>query len=238
MKDLQQHSLSTSIFLHLFPGIIITIVYALLVQPLKHVGLPALFTIYLCIPFVLIPLELGFLLYIARRHKRNLKDIIAYKQPISKKQFIFFVILLLLLSSLSVIISANSDTYIIKTFFAWIPSWFFFVEDFTIYSQNTLKMMLIVGFIFNGVIGPVVEELYFRGYLLPRVSRFGWWAPFINTVLFSVYHFFTPWQNIGRIIGLLPLVYTVFGKKNIYIGMTVHVLGNMLSMIGLLSLLK
>jgi hypothetical protein len=34
--------------------------------------------------------------------------------------------------------------------------------------------------------------------LLPRISRFGGWAPLINTVLFSLYHFFTPWQLLGR----------------------------------------
>jgi membrane protease YdiL (CAAX protease family) len=61
-----------------------------------------------------------------------------------------------------------------------------------------------LGDVVNAVAGPVVEEVYFRGYLLPRISRFGAWAPLINTVLFSVYHFFTPWQNVGRILGLLP----------------------------------
>jgi hypothetical protein len=39
-----------------------------------------------------------------------------------------------------------------------------------------------------------VEEYYFRGYLLPRLSRFGSLAPVINVALFSLYHFFTPWQ--------------------------------------------
>jgi len=29
-------------------------------------------------------------------------------------------------------------------------------------------------------------------------------------VLFSLYHFFTPWQNVGRILGLLPMVYAVW----------------------------
>ena len=45
----------------------------------------------------------------------------------------------------------------------------------------------------------MVEEMYFHGYLLPRISRLGAWAPLVNTVLFSLYHFFTPWLNVGRI---------------------------------------
>ena len=45
----------------------------------------------------------------------------------------------------------------------------------------------------------MVEKMYFRGYLLPRISRLGAWAPLVNTVLFSPYHLFTPWLNVGRI---------------------------------------
>jgi membrane protease YdiL (CAAX protease family) len=83
----------------------------------------------------------------------------------------------------------------------------------------------------------VVEELYFRGYLLPRISRFGAWAPLINMVLFSLYHFFTPWQNLGRIVGLLPMVYTVWWKRSIYVSIAVHVLGNVSVMVLLLPVL-
>ena len=45
-------------------------------------------------------------------------------------------------------------------------------------------------------------------------------------VLFSVYHFFTPWQNVGRILGLLPMVYAAWWKRSIYVSMGAHVLGN------------
>ena len=91
-----------------------------------------------------------------------------------------------------------------------------------------------MGFVVNAVTGPVVEEVYFRGYLLPRISRFGVWAPLLNTVLFSVYHFFTPWQNAGRILGLLPIAYAAWWKRNIYVSMGAHVLGNVCVMLILL----
>ena len=67
-----------------------------------------------------------------------------------------------------------------------------------------------------------VEELYFRGYLLPRIAYLRGWAPLINTVLFSFQHLFSPWGNLGRILAFLPIGYTVFWKKNIYIGIIVH----------------
>jgi AcrR family transcriptional regulator len=46
----------------------------------------------------------------------------------------------------------------------------------------------------------VVEELYFRGYLLPRISRFGGWAPVINCCLFALYHFWQPF-NLPSLLG-------------------------------------
>ena len=36
----------------------------------------------------------------------------------------------------------------------------------------------------------------------------------------------TPWQNLGRIVGFLPMVYAAWWKKSIYVSTAVHVLGN------------
>ena len=83
-------------------------------------------------------------------------------------------------------------------------------------------MTLAAYFVLNGVVGPVVEELYFRGYLLPRMERLGRWAPLINVSLFSLYHFWSPWQVMARILGLGPMVYAVRWKRNVYLGMVVH----------------
>lgn len=58
--------------------------------------------------------------------------------------------------------------------------------------------------------------------LLPRISRLGSWAPFLNSVLFSVYHFFTPWQNPLRIMALTPVFYAVWQRKNIFLGIIVY----------------
>ena len=56
-------------------------------------------------------------------------------------------------------------------------------------------------------------------------------APVINITLFSIYHFWSPWQVITRIVGLLPLAFTVYWKRNIYIGMLAHVLLNLIGVL-------
>ena len=107
--------------------------------------------------------------------------------------------------------------------------------DATKYSHNALLWTALLGILLNGILGPAVEEFYFRGYLLPRIPASAGWAPLINAVLFSLYHFFSPWQNITRIVGLIPLVYTVSWKRNLYLSMFTHVLGNLVGMIGFLA---
>lgn len=92
-----------------------------------------------------------------------------------------------------------------------------------------------IGVLLNGLLGPFVEELYFRGFLLPRMERLGKLAPVVNTVLFSLYHFFTPWENITRILAILPFVSVVYYKKNIRIGMVVHLSLNTFSMIAMIA---
>jgi hypothetical protein len=76
------------------------------------------------------------------------------------------------------------------------------------------------------VVVPIIEEIYFRGYLLPRLAHLGLWGVVLESVLFALYHFWTPWLAVGRAVGLLPLILIVRWRRNIYIGMAAHILAN------------
>jgi membrane protease YdiL (CAAX protease family) len=99
------------------------------------------------------------------------------------------------------------------------------------YPKNMLLLTCIAYGIFNVLVGPVVEELYFRGYLTSKISRFGKWSPVIITVLFSLYHLWLPLQNLFRICAFLPAAYIAWNKKNIYISIVFHILCNLFSTI-------
>lgn len=79
-----------------------------------------------------------------------------------------------------------------------------------------------LGVVVVGFAGPIVEEFYFRGYLLPRLSRFGAGLPLLHATLFSIYHFWTPWQNPSRILLSTAMSYVVWGKRNLYLAMVAH----------------
>ena len=92
-------------------------------------------------------------------------------------------------------------------------------------------MTLVAFLVLNGLVGPIVEELYFRGYLLPRLDRLGRWAPLVNVSLFSLYHFWSPWQVAARILGIGPMVFAVRWKRNVYLGMLIHCTLNLISVL-------
>ena len=107
----------------------------------------------------------------------------------------------------------------------------FDLNQFQAYARPALLVTFWVGLIVNALALPSVEELYFRGYLLPRLERFGKWAPLINVSLFSLYHFWTPWQVFSRILWMLPWVYVAWRKQNIYLIMITHCIANTLGWI-------
>ena len=187
--DVEQHSLVRSIVLHLLPGVFIFIFYAITAPLMEGLGHPSGTALFIAIGVVLIPFELGYLLYQGK--KRNgtfsLKGIVLYREPMPWWQYILLGLpLFLWLGVVFMILAPPIDEVIINSLFSWVPDWFFLFDIDTVdqYSQSALLVVAILNLTLNGIAGPVVEELYFRSYLLPRLSRFGKWAPLIDTLLF------------------------------------------------------
>jgi hypothetical protein len=195
-------------------------------------GYPSLLGILIAAAIVILPIELGYLLYRANKLNRSasLKGIVFYREALPKWQYVVIPLGLVAWGFLATGITPWLDSVVAKILFSWLPEWFFIFDlvQFQDYARPALLVTFWVGLIVNGFALPIVEELYFRGYLLPRIERFGKWAPLINLSLFSLYHFWTPWEIISRIILLLPWVYVAWRKRNIYLIMIAHCAANTL----------
>jgi len=230
---LEQYSLGQAILLHLLPGALATVVYILTVPLFTGGGYPTLTALYLPMILAVVILELGYLYYQAQKKSPNgsLMDVINYREPIPGWMYIAFPLLILVWGVLVTGLVSPIDNLLLNKVFAWLPDWYalrHLLEIKTAYSREAILVTAICALILNGVVGPIVEELYFRGHLLPRISRFGRWAPLLNITLFSLYHFWTPWQFFSRLILLLPLVYGVWWKRNMYMGIIAHCLLNLI----------
>ena len=224
--------------MHLLPGLLILLFYTAGAKLSKNLGLPTLFFLYLAIAVVMIPFELGYMLYVGKKEtgRLTLNGVVAYRESILWWHYIVLILPMLFWAFIILAFAARPvDGFVFRHFFQWLPRWFRLDPgDANTYSRNVL--LLLWGFYFiSNISGAFVEELYFRGFLLPRLSHLGFWAPLINTVLFSVYHFFTPSENISRILLLLPMVYVVWWKRNIRIGIILHCAGNAAGLFALLA---
>ena len=227
----EQHSVARTLVLHLLPGVLI-LAFFVAIAPLVvgGLGFPPLMAVYLAILFVLIPFEFAYPLYQARKKGVPLGDIVLYRQPVPRGQFLALVVALFVWGIIIVPLVSPVDLFLKESLFSWLPGWLDIFNGITggaaRYSRAALLIAVAFGLILDGIAAPVVEEIYFRGYLLPRISHLGVWAPLVNTVLFSLYHFFSPFQNVSRIITFLPTVYAAWWKRSIYVSMAVHALGN------------
>ena len=238
-EDISQQPISRSITLHLLPGVLTTLVYVIVAPFLNSIGYPSNFAFLLTGLFVLFPFELGFLFYLGKKKNGTLSldGIVLYRESMPVRQYILFAVPLLVYANfILVVVYPPIAQMLTRTLFFWLPNWFFLSLP-TEYSKSVLLMTALLGLVVNGFVGPVTEELYFRGYLLPRISRFNVLAPVINGVFHSLYHFWMPWQVPGLILGLLPAAFVVWWKRSIYLAMIIHVTGNALGSMPTLALI-
>jgi membrane protease YdiL (CAAX protease family) len=87
---------------------------------------------------------------------------------------------------------------------------------------------LILWTLFSNVIG---EELYFRGYLLPRQElAHGRRAWLIHFVLWTLFHAFIYWRWLYVLAITLPVTYITYRRQNTWQGIFIHGLHNIISM--------
>ena len=216
-------SLANTLAWHLIPGAAGTVVFFALAAPLRSVGIPPIGAFLVAGLFVVLPIELGYLLYQGRRltGRPTLEGAVHYRQPVPRRTY-WTLIPALVVWALVIALAVPS---LKGSLFAWVPSWaddLFGVKARGRYSQTTLLALWALALPVAGIAVPLVEELYFRGHLLPRLERLGIWASVVNAVLFALYHLWSPWTFIGRVLGVLPFTYAVWRRRSIYIGIAVH----------------
>jgi hypothetical protein len=222
------HSVPLSIALHLVPGALIVAVYAFLAAPVvRAIEYPPFLAWAIAIAAVLFPLHFGMLwLGKQRTGKYSLRGALSYMDgPVSRGKVTGYIIFCLLWMSCVSIALLPLDNLLYDTAFSWIQyegtgdSATSYLNG---YSQQQLLVTLLICGPFTGWILPLIEEYYFRGFLLPRLPQLGKRAPLFNTVGFSVYHFWAPWTILSKLIFLFPGVWFAWRKQDIRISIGMH----------------
>lgn len=237
-SDSDQQSLWRLAILHLAPGAVFTLflIFAMRIPTSWDID-PSL-ALFGGIGLVLVPLELGYLALYARRTTGSWSPLAAvdykHRVPLGRLAWRAGGLVVWFLFWLVVSI-AFLDEWLAEHVFSWMPHdllRFASVEqDGSAPAAWQVVVFLLIAFGFNGIAGPITEELYFRGHLLPRLERYGRWAPVINTVLFAVYHFFSPWRYPAIIIGFLPITWIAWRKRSILVSIAAHMTINTITVL-------
>ncbi len=229
-ESVEQHPIIKSILLHLLPGFFIGGGYFVLNPVFHKLGYPSIMTLMGTVFLILVPLELGYLMVQGRKKNGgfSLQEVVLYRNSIPTWQYFVWVPVLFVLLGLIFTLMKPVDAFFQKQVFAWIPPLESGLQAG--YSRPVLIVTYLMVTIFGSLIGPLVEELYFRGYLLPRMGYAGKWAPLLHSLLFGLYHTWTPWMFLTRTLGMLPLVYAV-RWRNLNLAIIVHILINTLDVV-------
>ncbi|MEW9094646.1 MAG: CPBP family intramembrane glutamic endopeptidase [Clostridiaceae bacterium] len=238
-KEKEIRSIGKLIALHLFPGIVLSIIYICMLKGGVLYGYPRVVILGSAGVFAMVIIELGYLFYVAKKEEGsfNIFKVLGLKSNMKIKEYIFYTLLLLMIAGTLTMALRPLSNHILNTVFSWIPSWYNYVQDMSLFSRNFIAITILVSFFFFTLIGPIIEELYFRGYLLARMKWMGNYSVLINVVLFAVYHFWSPWLIISRILAFFPLYYYVYKKDSLKLAIAVHCLANFTDVVALAMLL-
>jgi len=223
----EQHSPSTAfiILLHLLPAVFWLMFYLPLARYASANGIPTMLVMYLLMALILVPFELGVLYYHGknRNGKFSLNGIVLYRTKIPWLQYLIYSLVAFIWFMLVIVFGYNITVFVESKLFYWIPDWYYLSRGTIEQNSKVIESsMWILAFSLNALIAPITEELYFRGYLLPRLAKFGLFAPLLNVFLFMSYHFWQPQGIITMTIAFLPLIYFVWWKRNIYLSIGLH----------------
>ncbi|MES0489848.1 MAG: CPBP family intramembrane glutamic endopeptidase [Leptospirales bacterium] len=83
----------------------------------------------------------------------------------------------------------------------------------------------------------LTEELYFRAWLLPKMSKLGKASWVINGSLFACYHTFQFWLFPQLLPISLFMAYVVYKSKSIWPAFAIHMVVNLMTLAGLITLI-
>ncbi len=225
---MQQLTKTKSVLYHLYPGIIIAVCFIILAPVFMKYHYPAQLGFLFAIIIAAIPVLVTHLLRTKKRERRkSVWELNGYKNKLSTGKLILYALGLVVFAFLIWGMTQPVDKIITDKIFSWLPNWYT-VQDFNGYSKEAIQLTLIFNLLLNGFLAPFVEELYFRGYLLPRMAAWGKWAFVLNAILFSLYHFWQPYVYFTLILSLLPMTYLVWKTKDLRLGILTHSLLNVI----------
>lgn len=239
-----QFGVGTTLLMFAWPAVWFTLLIYVIEQPLMPLGGTTPTWLVLITIILGTGAELVAGLYLLHRegYKLTISDLrerIRWEWPKGWKAWVLAGFVLILGMSLSMVLGpVNRALANVPGFTP--PEWWPAASNPTIqvkgaadvFPDITLKgnylfvlLYFTIGLVFN-IFG---EEIYYRGYLLPRMhATFGKWDWVTNGVLFTLKHVYQRWMFPGILVGGLGFAFAAGPLGSLPLAMVFHWLGNFL----------
>ena len=144
-----------------------------------------------------------------------------------------------LLAAVAFVVAGPVNGWVEHSLFGgWPDSWKPHLGTAGGYSDAALLWTAVLLLTGSALVAAVLEEAYFRGFLLPRMPRsLGRTAPLVHTILFALYHLWTPWLAPTRILGVLPLTYITLRTRSILPATVAHITLNLIDVVVIIAVI-
>lgn len=191
-------------------------------------NIPSLLLFLICVGIILFPFEI----YTIWKNKDNLFN----KSKIKWWQLILIIGVLFgfagLMQILFTPLEHNLLSNVIDKINQVMPSYFSWdASNLVNYSNAMIIITCIMYFLLNVIVYPIIEEFFFRGVLTNKLKKYGYLAPIFVTIVFSLYHFWLPFDNIFRIIIFMLPSILAYKYNDIRISIGFHCACNLFSTI-------
>lgn len=216
--------------LHLLPGIPLVVVFGIFAALLVPLNIPNLFALMIATLFVEVPLLWAIMIRYGKREfgtEFKITKLFPWRNPVPFWHYLVIGIPLILLSMIIAMgFTPAISNILLDALFGWVPDWFIFSQDpsmFSALSQELRIIMWVGGLLVMAILGGATQELYFRGFLLPRMAHLGHASVPLNAGLFAMFHMTSPWSWPGFALMAWPWAGAANWKKSIAFPIFLHV---------------
>jgi membrane protease YdiL (CAAX protease family) len=220
----------TAVVLHLAPGAALLLFFLATVPVLRAAGLPPVWGLLVGTLLVMVPVELWL---VVRSHSGTSRSRLSWS-ALGLRRLSRADLRPLLLTGAACLLLPGLVVWLeplIRTeLFGWLPNWFSAgLGGLASYPAAVQATTVVLWLISQVVVGPAVEEIYFRGWLLSRLPGSPFLACTVNAALFSLYHFWQPQAWLTIFLFALPLAVLTHTQRNATVAVVVHCAVNLIA---------
>lgn len=217
-----------AVLLQILPGLPALAVYLAAAAVLSPRGQPALLALYLAILLGEVPATWAMMAWQTRREggRITLEELFPWRRSLRRWRYLALGLPLAIISLVLMAVLQPAVAEPLRTaLFGWVPEWAVMQMDegFTGVARSTLLWIWSLGLVSATVVGGVTQELYARGFLLPRIGHLGGVAPVLSAAAFAVLHLVSPWSWPVFFLVSLPWSVAVYRTKSVQLGVVGHV---------------